>query len=114
MLYIVTVHFLRYILRYFIHFDAIVNNLLISLLACYLCTETDFCILFVSCYFTEFISTNDFLVLPCGFPYGLPLWAFLVAQLVKNMPAMRETWVQSLGWEDPLEKRKATPVFWPG
>ena len=32
----------------------------------------------------------------------------LIAQLVKNPPAMRETWVQSLGWEDPLEKRKAT------
>ena len=35
-------------------------------------------------------------------------WAFPVAQLVKNPPAMQETWVQSLGWEDPLEKRKAT------
>ena len=34
---------------------------------------------------------------------GLPL----VAQLVKNLPAMWETWVQSLGWEDPLEKEKA-------
>ena len=33
---------------------------------------------------------------------------FLVAQLVKNPPAMRETWVQSLGWEDTLEKEKAT------
>ena len=32
----------------------------------------------------------------------------LLAQLVKNLPAMRETWVQSLGWEDPLEKGKAT------
>ena len=32
----------------------------------------------------------------------------LVAQLVKNTPAMWETWVQSLGWEDPLEKGKAT------
>ena len=31
-----------------------------------------------------------------------------MAQLVKNPPAMRETWVQSLGWEDPLEKEKAT------
>ena len=31
-----------------------------------------------------------------------------VAQWVKNLPAMRETWVQSLGWEDPLEKGKAT------
>ena len=28
--------------------------------------------------------------------------------MVKNLPAMRETWVQSLGWEDPLEKGKAT------
>ena len=35
-------------------------------------------------------------------------WAFLVAQLVKNQPAMQETWVQSLGWEDPLEKGTAT------
>ena len=35
-------------------------------------------------------------------------WASLVAQLVKNLPAMRETQVQSLGWEDPLEKGKAT------
>ena len=32
----------------------------------------------------------------------------LVAQLVKNLPAMWETWVQSLGWKDPLEKGKAT------
>ena len=40
-----------------------------------------------------------------------------MAQLVKNPPAMRETWVQSLGWEDPPEEGKATlptPVFWPG
>ena len=35
-------------------------------------------------------------------------WAYLVAQLVKNPPAMWETWVQSLGWEDPLENRTAT------
>ena len=44
------------------------------------------------------------------------LRASLVAQLVKNLPAMPETWVRSLGWEDPLEKGKAipTPVFWPG
>ena len=32
----------------------------------------------------------------------------VVAQLVKNLPAMRETWVQSLGWEDPLEEGMAT------
>ena len=35
-------------------------------------------------------------------------WASLVAQLVKNQPAMQETWVRSLGWEDPLEKEMAT------
>ena len=37
-------------------------------------------------------------------------WASLVAQLVKNLPAMQETWLRSLGWEDPLEKEKATPL----
>ena len=35
-------------------------------------------------------------------------WASLMIQLVKNLPALQETWVRSLGWEDPLEKRKAT------
>ena len=42
---------------------------------------------------------------------GYPLqysWTSLVAQLVKTLPAMLETWVRSLGWEDPLEKEKAT------
>ena len=42
---------------------------------------------------------------------GNPLqysWASLVVQLVKNMPAMQETWVWSLSWEDPLEMGKAT------
>ena len=37
-----------------------------------------------------------------------------MAQLVKNLPAMRETWVRSLDWEDMLEKEKLpSPVFWP-
>ena len=40
--------------------------------------------------------------------------ASLVAQTVKNPPAMWETWVQSLGWEDALEKEQLpTPVSWP-
>ena len=40
---------------------------------------------------------------------------YLVAQLVKNLPALWETWVQTLGWEDPLRReRLPTPVFWPG
>ena len=41
---------------------------------------------------------------------GYPLqysWASLVAQMVKNLPAMWEIWVGSLGWEDPLEKEMA-------
>ena len=36
------------------------------------------------------------------------IWASLVAQGLKRLPAMRETWVRSLGWEDPLEKEIAT------
>ena len=42
---------------------------------------------------------------------GYPLqysWASLVAHLVKNLPAIWETWVRFLGWEGPLEKEKAT------
>ena len=35
-------------------------------------------------------------------------FSLLVAQLAKNLPAMRETWGRSLGWEDPLEKKVAT------
>ena len=49
-----------------------------------------------------------------GYPFQYS-WASLVAQLVKNPPAMRETWVQSLVWEDPRRKeRLPTSVFWPG
>ena len=43
---------------------------------------------------------------------GYPLQYFgasLVAQLVKNLPTMQESWVPSLGWEDHLEKGKVTP-----
>ena len=42
-----------------------------------------------------------------GYPFQYS-WTSLVAQPVKNPPAMWEAWVQSLGWEDPLEKGKAT------
>ena len=42
--------------------------------------------------------------------YVLPIfsWASLAVQMVNNRPAMQETWVRSLGWEDPLEKEMAT------
>ena len=42
---------------------------------------------------------------------GYPLqysWASLVAHMVKNLPAMQDTWVRPLGWEDPLEEGMAT------
>ena len=48
---------------------------------------------------------------PTGEGIGYPLqysWASLVAQLVKNPPAMWETWVQPLGWENPLKKGQTT------
>ena len=48
---------------------------------------------------------------------GYPLqysWTSLVAQMVNNPPAMWETWVQSLGWEDPLEKGKGYPLQYSG
>ena len=46
-----------------------------------------------------------------GEEIGYPLqysWAFLVAQMAKNLPAVRETWVQSLDWEDPQEEGMVT------
>ena len=46
--------------------------------------------------------------LPTSYLFYTWWWAFLVAQLVMNLPAMQETWVQSLSWEDPREKRTAT------
>ena len=42
------------------------------------------------------------------------IMASLVAQVVRNLPALQETWVQSLGWEDPLGWEEHTPVFFPG
>ena len=47
----------------------------------------------------------------CGEGIGCPLqysWLCLLAQMVKNLPAMHQTWVQSLSWEDPLEESVAT------
>ena len=52
------------------------------------------------------LFTNVFLVVTFNLKYII-LWASLVAQLVNNPPAIWETWVQSLGWEDPLKKGMA-------
>ena len=89
--------------------------------------------LLVPCYYLGFLIAQLIKNLPArhSFPSLIPglgrspgegrgyalqySWASLMAQLVKNPPAMWETWVWPLGWEDPLEKGKATtPVFWPG
>ena len=49
---------------------------------------------------TELITVCEYYYQNC--------WASLVAQMLKNLCAMQETWVQSLGWEDPQEKGMAT------
>ena len=53
--------------------------------------------------FFYFLETH----LPLGMPHPIGRVS-LVAQIVKNLPAMQETWVRSLGWEDPLEKGMET------
>ena len=46
---------------------------------------------------------------------NIQIWDSLVSQTLKNLPTLWVTCVQSLGWEDPLEKGTVpTPVFWPG
>ena len=54
-----------------------------------------------------FLGGEDPLVKGLGYPLQYS-WASLVAQLIKNTSAIWETWVRSLGWEDLLEKGKAT------
>ena len=63
-----------------------------------------FFILLEFVYFTLVLKVFAMLI----WVYPSHPWASLVAQLVKNLPAMQETWVWSLGWEDPLEEGKAT------
>ena len=59
---------------------------------------------FILDFIPLFICLFDYLFLVFQQFWG----ASLVTQLVKNLPAMRETWVQSLDWEDPLDKGKTT------
>ena len=54
----------------------------------------------------RFFPSYNFLLFVVAFSFLL--WASLVSQLVQNPPTMQETWVQSLSWEDTLEKGKAT------
>ena len=59
----------------------------------------------ITCQCTEISYNPSAFCLSCRIPFT---GASLVAQLVKNLPAMQETWVQFLGWEDPLEEEMAT------
>ena len=56
----------------------------------------------------SWIYTQVCLLRQIYFIYGIHIWASLVSQMGKNWPAMWETWVQSLAWEDPLEEGMAT------
>ena len=54
---------------------------------------------------TDYYKDDDFYCISSNLRH---LWASLVAQSIKRLPAMQETRVRSLGWEDPLEKEMAT------
>ena len=64
-------------------------------------------ILFISVTFSDFNKKNKQSV-ACIWYYIIDKWAFWVAQMVKNLPAMGKTWVRSLGWENPMEEGMAT------
>ena len=53
-------------------------------------------------------------VIQLGLLFKLYFWASLIAQLVKNPPAMQETWIRTLGWEGPLKKGKHHPLQYSG
>ena len=71
---------------------------------------TDFCtlIFYPAALLDSFINLNNLLNNIFDGVYRVSIWAFLVAQRLKHLPAMQETWVRSLGQEDPLEKEMAT------
>ena len=104
----------RFIPRYFILFHEMVNVIvsLISvsdLLLIVYRKARDFCvlILYPAPLPNSLISSSSFLVGSLGFSmYNIR--ASLVAQRLKRLPAIQETRVRSLGWEDPLEKEMAT------
>ena len=60
------------------------------------------------CYFLLYSKVNQLYIYTYSLLFLGGVGASLVAQMVKRLPAMRKTQVQSLGWEDPLEKEKAT------
>ena len=61
----------------------------------------------------QFLGQKDLIGEGIGYPLQYS-WASLVAQLVKNPPAMQETWVRFLGWEDPLGEKKGYSLQYSG
>ena len=63
---------------------------------------------------SQAVSTENLRTLPLKEEYrAMDLyWASFLAQRVENLPPMQETWVQSRGWEDPLEKGMTTFLYW--
>ena len=59
-------------------------------------------------------SSREGIGYPLQYSWGSLVAQLVIAQLVKNPPAMRETWVQSLGWEDPPGKGKGYPFQYSG
>ena len=112
--------FIVFIPGYFILFGAIVSGIVfvISFSGCWLCIEMQ---LIFMCWLYVLLLCWIHLLSPAVFVFLVELLVFcregasLVAQMVKNSPAVWETWVQSLGQEDPLDKGMAFhSVFLPG
>ena len=59
-------------------------------------------------WYNLYIYTHTHTHTPTHICIYMYIWASLMPQMIKNLPAMRETWVWSLGWEDPIQKRTAT------
>ena len=64
--------------------------------------------LFLSSLFAESLPFSEFCLPWCFYTHCKETGASLEVQLVMNLPAVQKTWVRPLGWEDPLEKGKAT------
>ena len=72
------------------------------------CVCVYMCVLYMQMYECVCVYVSGYICVNVYLWTYLKAWASLIPQWVKNLPAMRDTWVGSLGWEDPLEKRKAT------
>ena len=87
-------------------------HLIIDLISIFLTSEIGHIFICLSVIWDWLLS----FLLPSFDPFNTRLFCHsYVAQLIKNLSAVWETWVRSLSWEDPLENEQLpTPIFWPG